>query len=73
MAMTGSSLYTRSTRTGRTRTTRTTQRTVLRRYRWPALQLNVFLVLALISACVVMGIFAYFIAVQCRLKLGVPW
>jgi hypothetical protein len=45
----------------------------LRKYHWPEIQLNVWLIVMLISASTVLGIFANFMNVQKQLGLGVPW
>jgi hypothetical protein len=44
-----------------------------RRYRWPAVQLNFWLLIMLIASCTIMGIFSSFITVQNQLGVGVPW
>ncbi|KAH0537262.1 hypothetical protein FGG08_005924 [Glutinoglossum americanum] len=46
---------------------------VRRKYHWPEIQLNVWLIVMLVSASTVLGIFANFINVQQQLGLGVPW
>ncbi|ODM19295.1 hypothetical protein SI65_05912 [Aspergillus cristatus] len=48
-------------------------RRVYRRYHWPELQLNFWLLIVLASSCVNLGIFAWLMAVQSQLKLGTPW
>jgi len=44
-----------------------------RRYRWPELQLNLWILVILASAGTVLGIFAWFITVQNQLEVGIPW
>jgi len=44
-----------------------------RRYRWPALQLNFWLLIMLIASCTLLGINASFITVQNQINVGVPW
>ncbi|KAL8999193.1 MAG: hypothetical protein Q9188_005936 [Gyalolechia gomerana] len=44
-----------------------------RKYHWPEAQLNFWLVIMIIASSVILGIFAYFTAIQNTLKLGIPW
>lgn len=44
-----------------------------RRYRWPAVQLNFWLLIMLVASCTILGIFASFITVQNQLEVGIPW
>jgi len=44
-----------------------------RRYRWPAVQLNFWLLIMLIASATIVGIFAWFMTVQQQLQLGIPW
>lgn len=44
-----------------------------KRYRWPAAQLNFWLLIMLIGSATMVGIFASFITVQNQLLIGVPW
>ena len=44
-----------------------------RRYRWPEVQLNLWILVILASAGTVLGIFAWFITVQEQLEVGIPW
>ena len=44
-----------------------------RRYRWPELQLNIWLLIVLSSSAICLGIFAWLLAVQTQLQLAVPW
>lgn len=44
-----------------------------RKYRWPEVQLNIWIFVILAAASTVLGIFAWFIAVQQQLEIGVPW
>lgn len=48
-------------------------RIVGRRYRWPAAQLNFWLLIMLIASCTLLGINASFLTVQNQLNVGVPW
>ncbi|KAL8420773.1 hypothetical protein RB594_003541 [Gaeumannomyces avenae] len=43
------------------------------RYHWPAVQLNVWMLIMLISACTIIGVFATFIGIQSQLLLPIPW
>ncbi|KAG4026184.1 hypothetical protein MFRU_044g00530 [Monilinia fructicola] len=43
------------------------------KYRWPPLQLNIWILIMLIASSTILGIAAYFLAVQNQLHLGVPW
>lgn len=43
------------------------------KYHWPALQLNVWMLIMLIAASLIIGVFATFIQQQQQLKLAVPW
>ncbi|CRG85965.1 hypothetical protein PISL3812_02968 [Talaromyces islandicus] len=44
-----------------------------RRYRWPELQLNIWLITVLVGSGVCLGVFAWFMVVQTQLRLGIPW
>lgn len=44
-----------------------------RRYRWPEVQLNLWILIILASAGTVLGTFAWFITVQEQLEVGIPW
>ncbi|KAI9772763.1 MAG: hypothetical protein M1839_002308 [Geoglossum umbratile] len=46
---------------------------VRRKYHWPEIQLNVWLIVMLVSASTVLGIFANFMNVQQQLNIGIPW
>ncbi|KAI9822385.1 MAG: hypothetical protein M1827_000104 [Pycnora praestabilis] len=46
---------------------------VRRKYHWPEVQLNIWLIIMLAAAATVTGIFAEFITVQNQLKVGIPW
>lgn len=46
---------------------------VRKRYRWPEVQLNIWVILFLASSAVITGIFGYFITVQQQLQDGIPW
>lgn len=61
-------------------TTATTESVVYERrfervhkYHWPAVQLNLWMLIMLISACTVLGIFGTFVSIQQTLLLPVPW
>jgi hypothetical protein len=53
--------------------TEVTYREVRRKYRWPEVQLNLWIFIILAGAATTLGIFAWFIAVQNQLEVGVPW
>lgn len=44
-----------------------------RRYYWPELQLNIWILVVLVGSATRMGIFAWFLTVQAQLELGTPW
>ncbi|KAL4897095.1 hypothetical protein BDV59DRAFT_84694 [Aspergillus ambiguus] len=44
-----------------------------RRYHWPELQLNIWIMIVFSASAICLGIFAWFMAVQTELKLGIPW
>ncbi|KAK3385220.1 hypothetical protein B0H63DRAFT_449294 [Podospora didyma] len=43
------------------------------KYHWPAVQLNLWMLIMLIAACTIIGVFASFIQIQQTLLLPVPW
>ncbi|KLU90875.1 hypothetical protein MAPG_09400 [Magnaporthiopsis poae ATCC 64411] len=43
------------------------------RYHWPAVQLNVWMLVMLIAACTIVGVFSTFLGVQSQLLLPIPW
>ncbi|KAK0610382.1 hypothetical protein B0T17DRAFT_620865 [Bombardia bombarda] len=43
------------------------------KYHWPAVQLNIWMLIMLIAACTIIGVFATFIQIQQALLLPVPW
>jgi len=45
----------------------------IHKYHWPAVQLNLWMLIMLISACCIIGVFATFIQIQQVLLLPVPW
>ncbi|KAI0179630.1 hypothetical protein GGR52DRAFT_568402 [Hypoxylon sp. FL1284] len=45
----------------------------IHRYHWPAIQLNVWMLIMLAASCCIIGIFATFIGVQQHLGLYIPW
>lgn len=44
-----------------------------RRYHWPELQLNIWIMIVFSASAICLGIFAWFMSVQTELKLGIPW
>ena len=44
-----------------------------RRYQWPEVQLNLWILIILSASATVLGIFAWFITVQNQLQIGTPW
>lgn len=44
-----------------------------RRYHWPEVQLNLWILIILAAAATDLGIFAWFITVQQQMKIGIPW
>jgi len=44
-----------------------------RKYRWPEVQLNLWIFIILAASATVLGMFAWFISVQNQLRIGVPW
>ncbi|KAK1723369.1 hypothetical protein CaCOL14_012254 [Colletotrichum acutatum] len=59
--LTGSSLYER----------RVVER--VHRYQWPGIQLNLWILIMLVAACLIIGVFASFIETQQQLLLPIPW
>lgn len=45
----------------------------IHKYHWPAVQLNVWMLIMLAAASTILGVFATFITQQAVLGLGVPW
>lgn len=45
----------------------------IHRYHWPAVQLNVWMIIMLVASCLIIGVFATFIGVQQQLALNIPW
>jgi hypothetical protein len=45
----------------------------VRKYRWPPLLLNLWLLIMLGAACAIIGIFSTFIDIQNQLQLPIPW
>ncbi|KAI1073588.1 hypothetical protein F5B20DRAFT_500052 [Whalleya microplaca] len=43
------------------------------RYHWPAIQLNIWMLIMLAASCCIIGIFATFIGEQQQLLLAIPW
>ena len=48
-------------------------RSMRRRYNWPEGPLNLWLIVMFAAGAVELGIFIYFMVVQSRLQLGIPW
>lgn len=44
-----------------------------RRYHWPEVQLNLWILIILAAAATDLGIFAWFITVQQQMQIGIPW
>lgn len=44
-----------------------------RRYYWPELQLNIWILVVLIGSATCLGIFSWLMTVQAQLELGTPW
>ena len=40
---------------------------------WPEAQLNLWLIIMIASAATILGVFSYFMVVQSRFHLGIPW
>ena len=45
----------------------------IHRYHWPAVQLNVWMIIMLVASCLIIGVFATFIGFQQTLALHIPW
>ena len=43
------------------------------RYHWPAIQLNVWMLVMLAASFLIIGVFGSFIGIQQQLDLYVPW
>ena len=43
------------------------------RYHWPAIQLNVWMIVMLAASVLIIGVFGSFIDIQNQLDLYVPW
>lgn len=43
------------------------------KYHWPAVQLNVWMIIMLVASCLIIGVFAQTIQQQAVLDLAVPW
>ncbi len=43
------------------------------RYHWPAIQLNVWMLIMLAASLLIIGVFGSFIGIQQQLDLNVPW
>ncbi|KAI1148191.1 arginase-like protein [Nemania diffusa] len=49
------------------------RRTPVHRYHWPAIQLNVWMIVMLAASFLIIGVFGSFIGIQQQLNLYVPW
>ncbi|KAJ5489874.1 hypothetical protein LT330_003226 [Penicillium expansum] len=49
------------------------RREARRRYHWPELQLNIWIMVVLSCSATCLGIFSWFMAVQSQMHLGTPW
>ncbi|RWA03137.1 hypothetical protein EKO27_g11969 [Xylaria grammica] len=47
--------------------------TRIHRYHWPAIQLNVWMIIMLAASFLIIGVFGSFIGIQQQLDLNVPW
>lgn len=45
----------------------------IHRYHWPAIQLNVWMLVMLAASCCLIGVFATLMQVQQQLDLYIPW
>src|SRR5690349_16810888 len=43
------------------------------KYQWPAMQLNFWMIIMLVAASTIIGVFATFMQIQQQLLLTVPW
>jgi arginase len=43
------------------------------KYHWPAVQLNIWMLIMLVASCLIIGVFATFIQIQQVLLLPIPW
>ncbi|OQD89939.1 hypothetical protein PENANT_c002G02105 [Penicillium antarcticum] len=46
---------------------------VRRKYRWPELQLNIWIMIVMSCSATCLGIFSWFMTVQSQMHLGTPW
>ncbi|PGH16225.1 hypothetical protein AJ80_05248 [Polytolypa hystricis UAMH7299] len=46
---------------------------VNRKFHWPEVQLNIWLLVVLAGSATCLGIFSWFMAVQRQMNLGIPW
>lgn len=44
-----------------------------RKYHWPEIQLNIWLLVVLTASASCLGMFSWFMAVQDQMLLGTPW
>ena len=49
------------------------RRQTRRRYHWPELQLNLWILTVLSGSSLCLGVFAWFLSLQKQLNLGIPW
>jgi len=45
----------------------------IHKYHWPAVQLNLWMLIMLVASCLIIGVFATFIQIQQTLLLPIPW
>jgi hypothetical protein len=45
----------------------------MKRFRWPAAQLNFWLLIMAVAGSTMLGVYASFITVQNQLGVGIPW
>jgi arginase len=43
------------------------------KYHWPAVQLNIWMLIMLVASCLIIGVFSTFIQIQQVLLLPIPW
>src|SRR5205814_524451 len=53
--------------------TLTTSSIRYRKFHWPEIQLNIWLLIVLAASATCLGIFSWFMVVQSQMQLGTPW
>ena len=43
------------------------------KYHWPAIQLNIWMLIMLVASCLIIGVFSTFIQIQQTLLVPIPW